>query len=87
MWWGGVQSQLSQGEGGVTAPQQVTGLSQGRVLTHYSGTVIHTQHNLKTRVSPCFTGLQLHMQTTEDLCKVSNAKDFHEKIILFIIVS
>lgn len=47
--WGGggsagARSQLSQGEGGVTDPQQVTGLSQGHVLTHYSETVIHTQH-------------------------------------------
>lgn len=60
-WWGqrvrGAQSQLSQAAGGVTAPQQVTGLSQGRVPTHYSETVIHTPHNFKPRVSPCFIAL------------------------------
>lgn len=72
----GAQSQLSQGEGGVTAPQQVTGLSQFRVPTHYSETVIHTQHNRKPRVSPCFTALLLHVQSTEGFCKVSNTKGF-----------
>lgn len=67
---GGGQSQLSQAEGGVTAPQQVTGLSQGHVLTpHYSETVIDTQHNFspqtKPGVSPCFTS------ETNNSCKTA----------------
>lgn len=101
-WGGGLggQSQLSQAEGGVTAPQQVTGLSQGHVLTpHYSETVIDTQHNFspqtKPGVSPCFTSetnhscktaLSLHIQAAEDLCKVSNANNLPGTVSLLIVL-
>lgn len=58
------------GRGWGYSPQQVTGLSQGHVLTpHYSETVIDTQHNFspqtKPGVSPCFTS------ETNNSCKTA----------------
>lgn len=90
-WGGGVggrsQSQLSQGEGGVTAPHQVTSLSHGHFPTRDSETVIHAQHHLRrenqTRVSPCFTSEtdcccktapSVHTRAPEDCRKASRGR-------------
>lgn len=87
--WGGGrgQSQLSQGEGGVTAPHQVASLSHGHFPTRDSETVIHAQHHLRrenqTRVSPCSTSEtdcccktapSVHTRAPEDCRKASRGR-------------